>query len=140
VDYLCPQVYWGFRHQTHGFARVCARWQELVQGSGVALVIGLTLEKAVSGYDGYAGSGAFEWSEEKDILARSAAVAALLPDCAGVAVFCYSFCFDVATGEPCAAAAAEREGLFAALRRITFPRGLDRRLPKRYNETTKQAF
>jgi uncharacterized lipoprotein YddW (UPF0748 family) len=138
VDYLCPQVYWGFRHQTHGFARVCARWQELVQGSGVALVIGLTLEKAVSGYDGYAGSGAFEWSEEKDILARSAAVAALLPDCAGVAVFCYSFCFDVATGEPCAAAAAEREGLFAALRRITFPRGLDRRLPKRYNETELQ--
>ena len=115
VDYLCPQLYFGFEHQTHGFLSLCAGWQELAAAGGTPLVIGLTLGKAHAGEDPLAGTGRFEWREHSDVLARSAATAAALPNCVGTALFCYQYCWDPVTGNPCAAASAEREGYFAAI-------------------------
>ena len=43
VDYIVPQVYWGFNHKLAPFAVVCKWWNDVVAGTGVKLYIGLGL-------------------------------------------------------------------------------------------------
>lgn len=70
VDYICPQLYVGFAHETRPFDRVLAEWLALPRRDGVALYGGLAFYKVGLAEDGYAGSGAAEWAEGSDILAR----------------------------------------------------------------------
>ena len=70
VDYLMPQLYTGFEHQTHPFDRLLARWTDLPRQNGVELYMGLALYKAGIADDPYAGAGAGEWAEHHDIIAR----------------------------------------------------------------------
>ena len=70
VDYICPQIYSGFTHQTRPFAHVLDEWLSLPRRTDVALYVGLALYKAGLTEDSYAGTGASEWSAHTDILAR----------------------------------------------------------------------
>ena len=45
VDYIAPQVYWGFNHRTAPFAKVVDRWTAMVDQSKVKLYIGLPAYK-----------------------------------------------------------------------------------------------
>ena len=69
VDYICPQIYFGFSHATNPFASSLAQWQALPRRPDVALYIGLALYKAGLP-DNFAASGANEWCEHDDIIAR----------------------------------------------------------------------
>lgn len=100
VDYICPQVYFGFEHATCPFDEVCELWQDLIQTDYVSLVIGMTFGKAAAGIDEWAGAaGKDEWSRYNDILLRSLQYTETLERCVGVTVFCYQHLFDLATGE-----------------------------------------
>lgn len=46
VDYIAPQVYWGFNHKTAPFAKVVNRWAAMIDQSKVKLYIGLPAYKA----------------------------------------------------------------------------------------------
>ncbi len=70
VDYLCPQLYVGFEHETAPFLQVLSWWSSLPRHESVALIAGLALYKSGIANDEYAGSGATEWLGGGDILAR----------------------------------------------------------------------
>ncbi len=58
----------------------------------------MTLGKAVSGYDQYAGSGKNEWAEHKNIIKRCIEESLELPKCTGISIFCYQYLYDPITG------------------------------------------
>lgn len=109
VDYLCPQIYYGFENSAGAFDEVLAEWLALPRHEGAAVYAGLALYKAGLAEDAYAGDGKTEWAEHRDILARQ--LAALRRQGArGFVLFRYAQL--TAADE---AVAAEREAFFAAL-------------------------
>lgn len=70
VDYLCPQIYTGFEHDTRPFDAVLPEWLALPRDKSVRLYVGLALYKAGLANDRYAGSGRQEWSARHDIISR----------------------------------------------------------------------
>lgn len=111
IDYICPQVYFGFEHQTHPFDLICEEFSDMTENSEVKLIIGITLGKAYDAYRGsediWAGTGAREWIENKDILVRSLAYVNGIEKCSGVAIFSYRLIFDPLSGEKIEQTAAE---------------------------------
>ena len=73
VDYVCPQIYTGFRHQTRPFLTVLEEWLALPRRDGIHLYVGLALYKVGLSHDPYAGSGATEWITDADIIPRQIA-------------------------------------------------------------------
>lgn len=73
IDYICPQIYFGFENTASPFAGNLAMWAALPRRTGVRLYIGLALYKAGLPNDPYAGGGQAEWAQHSDILARQVA-------------------------------------------------------------------
>lgn len=120
VDYILPQVYFGFEHATMPFDGVCNQWRDIIKTDYVDLLIGVTFGKASSKYDQWAGAGKNEWAEHTDILARSIIYTLTLDKCRGMSVFCYQYFYDPVTGIPNASTAAEREGFIAILKEASW--------------------
>ncbi len=70
VDYLCPQLYFGFTHSSAPFMTILSAWQSLERDESVALYAGLGLYKTGLAEDTYAGVGKTEWANGGDIIAR----------------------------------------------------------------------
>ena len=94
IDYICPQLYTGFEHQTQPFTDLLARWTGLPRRNGVRLYGGLALYKAGLADDPYAGTGRGEWAEQNDIIARQ--VTALQAQTDGLVLFRYASLSDPA--------------------------------------------
>lgn len=120
IDYICPQVYFGFEHATCDFVKVCNTWQSIIKTDYVSLIIGMSFGKAVSGYDQWAGSGKNEWAEHKDIMYRSLAHTTTLETCVGINVFCYQHLFDIASGSILPASQEEHEAFSELLKTVTW--------------------
>ena len=120
VDYICPQVYFGFEHSTCGFVKVCDQFSDMVKVDGIRLIIGMILGKTMSKYDTYAGNGKYEWRDNKDILRRELEHTMTLPKCSGVAYFSYQDFFDPITGEEIEGTAEERANLLPLLKEATW--------------------
>ncbi len=88
VDYLIPQLYTGFLHETHPFSALLSQWATLPRHADVRLYVGLALYKTDT-TDPYAGSGRDEWMAHHDIIIRQARLSADSTD--GYAVFRYGF-------------------------------------------------
>lgn len=119
VDYLCPQVYFGLRHQNYDFVKVCKQWNEITVNPAITLYVGMTLGKAQSGYDQYAGSGAYEWRDNKDVIRRCLLTLPALQRCEGVIWFCYQYCYDPVTGTPVPETQQERDNSRDLLKNLT---------------------
>ena len=70
VDYICPQIYFGFQHESAPFADEVKRWAGYERHSSVALYAGLALYKTGIDEDVYAGSGRAEWGTYADVMKR----------------------------------------------------------------------
>lgn len=70
IDYVCPQLYVGFRHESKPFLSLLEEWLSLPRRAEVDLYIGLALYKVGLEHDPYAGTGAAEWYTDKDIIPR----------------------------------------------------------------------
>lgn len=114
IDYICPQVYWGMEHETYDFVSVCQTFADMIKVDGIRLVIGMTLGKAKSKYDPYAGSGQWEWRDHTDILYRCLQHTKSLEHCVGVSYFCYQYFYDPISGASVPETQAERR-LFVPL-------------------------
>lgn len=64
VDYICPQIYWGFDYGRYSFDKVLNRWLKLKRRSGVKLYVGMAVYNAAQ-------PPTSEWYRKKDIIARS---------------------------------------------------------------------
>ncbi len=70
VDYICPQIYYGFQNETKPYEDVLTQWLTLPRLETVELHVGLALYKAGLANDSHAGTGWQEWAAGGNILAR----------------------------------------------------------------------
>ena len=69
VDYICPQIYWGFKHPTAKFNKVTDRWVKLCKSKKVKLYIGIGVYRA--GHNvGQNRAEKKEWKSDKNILKK----------------------------------------------------------------------
>ena len=92
VDYLCPQIYFGFNHATQPFSARAQEWQSMVGGSGVDLYIGLGAYKCGI-TDNYAGDGRNEWVSGSNVLANMVSYSRGLNGYAGFVLYRYDSFF-----------------------------------------------
>ena len=76
----------------------------MVKNKDIKLIIGMSLGKAFSGYNGtedtWAGEGKREWIENLDVLFRSVKYTEEIENCEGIAFFCYQYFYDPLSGLP----------------------------------------
>lgn len=118
IDYIIPQVYFGFEHPSCPFAKLCDDWQMMIKNEKVDLIIGMTLGKAYAECDAYAKEASAEWKENKDVMRRSLEYAMSLEKCKGVSYFCYQYFYDPITGDDCPNTEQERKNLIPLLKEI----------------------
>ncbi len=114
VDYILPQLYFGFDNAVCPFDKILADWCNAVKNENVRLYIGLSASKCVMGSEGkvdvFAGEkGKYEWRDNKDILARSMTLIRDKKAADGVCIFTYSSFYDPITGNENAGALEEKE-------------------------------
>lgn len=72
VDYICPQLYFGFEHKTAALDDMVEIWMGYPRHASVELYVGLALYKIGLKSDTYAGTtGKTEWVDHSDIMKRS---------------------------------------------------------------------
>ena len=121
LDYICPQVYFGFEHASWAFDKTCLIWQDIIKTDYVSLIIGVTFGKALAGVDNYAGAaGKDEWTRHKDVLLRSLQYTESLDKCVGMTVFCYQYLWDVSSGAIIPETQQEHEAFSAYLKQMTW--------------------
>lgn len=86
ADWMIPQVYYGFAHETLPFERTAKAWAALERHAGLKLIFGLAAYK-IGQEDEYAGSGKTEWQTHDDMLARQLALIRKLPGYSGFAIY-----------------------------------------------------
>ncbi len=69
IDYICPQIYYGFENSSLPYVNTVAQWASLPRVSGIDVYIGIAAYK-VGVVDTWAGSGKNEWVNSTDMLAR----------------------------------------------------------------------
>ena len=69
ADLIIPQIYFGFEHETCAFQPLLDEWGSLERNSSVSLACGMAAYKCGKA-DEYAGTGAGEWQECSDMLAK----------------------------------------------------------------------
>ena len=87
VDYICPQIYWGFKHPYAKFDRVTNRWMTAAKSKKVKVYIGIAVYRA--GHNIGAGSAERrEWRSDANILKKQVQYARK-KGCDGFAFFDY---------------------------------------------------
>ena len=121
IDYIMPQVYFGFEHASWAFDKTCKIWQDIIDTEYVSLIVGMSFGKALSGVDNYAGAaGKDEWTRHKDIMLRSLKHTEELEKCVGITVFCYQYLWDVGNGSIISGTKEEHVAFSAYLHEVTW--------------------
>ncbi|MGN1317308.1 MAG: glycoside hydrolase family 10 protein [Acutalibacteraceae bacterium] len=92
IDYIIPQIYFGFENEKMPFEKVAREWETLAEGSNVKLLCGLGAYKCGS-LDENAGEGKNEWLENVNILSRQYELISKSQVYQGFALFSYSYVF-----------------------------------------------
>ncbi|NLC97030.1 MAG: family 10 glycosylhydrolase [Erysipelotrichaceae bacterium] len=92
VDYLIPQIYWGYDHPTKPFKETLDEWIQVIKDSDVDLIVGLAAYK-IAAEDIYAKDGKYEWIENTDIISRQIEDAKLL-NTKGISLFSYQSLYE----------------------------------------------
>lgn len=92
VDYLMPQIYYGFENEAKPFYEVLTTWEELVSKSNVKLLPALAFYK-INKEDKYAKSGIHEWMEHDDIIMRQVLLSRNTNHYDGFSIFRYDNLF-----------------------------------------------
>lgn len=91
LDYICPQVYYGFENPGLNYTQALADWQEMYKREGLELYIGLALYKAGDSAQGEAWAGG-------DVISRQIEAARELP-CNGIVLYSSDYLDAEQTGE-----------------------------------------
>lgn len=118
IDYICPQVYFGLEHQTHPFDKTLDKWSDIIKTDSVKLIAGLTLGKAFSKEDAWAGNGKQEWAQNNDVIKKCIEYTAKNKRCVGVSFFCYQYFFDPLTNTTPETTKQEIENMLPSMNNI----------------------
>lgn len=99
IDFIMPQVYYGFYNSTKAYAKVIKEWESLVTNNNVDLLIALAFYK-VGREDKYAKEGRDEWMLSNNIIMREIILSRNLAHYQGFALFRYDNLFDVENFTP----------------------------------------
>lgn len=91
VDYLMPQIYYGFYNETKAFVSVLEEWEEIA--TEVSLFPVLAFYK-VGAVDTFARSGSEEWLKYDDIIMREIILTRNLRQYQGFSLFRYDYLFN----------------------------------------------
>jgi uncharacterized lipoprotein YddW (UPF0748 family) len=91
-DYVCPQVYFGFENGTQPFAETLDAWDHLIKASKIDLYVGLAAYKCGVA-DSWAGAGAAEWQQNKDLLSQMVQFSRTTAHYRGFAIYRYDSLF-----------------------------------------------
>ena len=93
VDYLIPQIYYGFFNESQPFYEVLNNWNDLVKKSNVKIIPALALYKT-GNIDKYAKSGENEWLENDNIIMKQVLTSRNIKSYNGFAIFRYDYLFN----------------------------------------------
>ena len=88
VDYLMPQIYFGFFNSVKPFSQTVKEWNSYITTDKVKLIPALAFYK-VGCEDLYAKDGQYEWVESNNIIAREVLTSRPLSNYQGFAIFRY---------------------------------------------------
>ncbi len=91
VDYLAPQIYYGFDNGTQPFEACTSAWKNVVKNTNIKLYIGLAVYK-VGAEDKWAGNGRYEWCNTETMLKRQTEYARKI-GCNGIVLYSYNYIF-----------------------------------------------
>lgn len=92
VDYLMPQIYFGFENETKPFINTVREWNDLITEESVMFLPALAFYKTGE-FDQYAKSGQEEWLLSSDIIMREVLTSRELSHYRGFAIFRYDSLF-----------------------------------------------
>ncbi len=92
LDYIIPQIYYGFKNEKMPFEKVLSQWTALGEKGNVKLICGLATYKC-GRVDEFAGAGEKEWTENVNILSTQYEQVLKSPVWQGFSLFSYSYCF-----------------------------------------------
>ena len=93
VDYLMPQIYFGFFNSIKPFYETVKEWNNYIKTDTVKLIPALAFYK-VGEEDLYAKDGQYEWIEYNNIIAREVLASRPLSNYQGFAIFRYDSIFN----------------------------------------------
>ena len=93
LDFIMPQIYYGFFNETKAFKKVIDEWNEMIQSDDIDLYIALAFYK-VGQVDPYAKSGSTEWLVNNDIVMRQILLSRNLSHYRGFSLFRYDYLFN----------------------------------------------
>lgn len=118
VDYICPQIYFGFEYpqKQYQFVSLCTRWEQLVKNTNVTLYIGLGPYKiGETDPKDSSAPGSDEWIVKTDILKRQVEHIRGLSRYGGFMLFSYSYLFPAENAKNRDKMISQRENLKAVL-------------------------
>lgn len=89
IDYIMPQIYYGFLHDTKPFIETINEWNNLIKND-VVLIPALALYKSGE-FDNYAGTSINEWIENDNIIKKQIQVSRNLNHYKGHSLFRYNY-------------------------------------------------
>ena len=89
IDYIMPQLYYGFLNETQPFIPVINKWKDLIT-IDIDFMPALALYK-VGIVDEYAKSGKEEWINDKDVITKQIKIINNMEKAAGYSLFRYSY-------------------------------------------------
>ena len=92
IDYIMPQVYYGFLNSTRPFETTIKSWNNLITND-IDLIPALAFYKT-GNIDNYAKEGINEWIEYNNIIAREVMLSRELTNYKGFAIFRYDSIFN----------------------------------------------
>lgn len=92
LDYIMPQIYFGFDNSTQPFAECVKNWDNLAAKGNVPLIVGITAAK-IGNEDVWAGEGRNEWLNDSAILRRQVLTSMEQVSYGGVCLFRYRLLF-----------------------------------------------
>lgn len=72
IDYICPQIYWGFQHSYCQFDKITRKWKRAARSSSVKLYLGIAVYKS-GHYTGSNGRERREWKKDTSVLQKQIA-------------------------------------------------------------------
>jgi len=93
VDYIMPQIYFGFSNQTRPYIKTLEEWSNLIKKDSIKLIPALAFYKS-GNTDKYALSGSNEWIENSNIISKEIDVSRNNNKYGGFSLFSYNYLFN----------------------------------------------
>ena len=93
IDFIMPQIYYGFNNESMPFKNTIDTWSNLVKDTNINFYVALALYKSGT-KDTYAKSGNNEWIENSDIITKQIVVSRNSYNYKGFSIFRYNYFFN----------------------------------------------